>query len=238
MSAQPVVAVVDFPGSDAQERVPRLALKSRGVRLTYVMHSDRPREIDARAYGAALTSRIDAPVSDVLAYCGCAPIARELARHLDGRPPRPRVVVVNPEMPSYALVQPVIDEIARQLDPRPEPAPRVEHMAVDDFLDLERRLMDRYFAMMGVEPGVPREDQIPYQLAHMKIDWAMHMAAACAPGAPPPAADEVHFVSADHPCEIDCPAAHVQLGRTTQDLFAAGEEFWRAFGHSDRAVRA
>lgn len=209
---------VDYPGPHARTQLKQLNLEKLGLPVRYPLREVLPRVLDATEYAAALyrgcgLAEVDVPM--LLGYCAAGEIARELAAMCSAAGGQPRLVLINPERAAdYDLVR-TIEAVLRQPLPVPAVEPlSPERLTLATFEDLERDLAEAFIAKLGDTDGSVARD-----LSRMQTDWAIHLIAASRPALAPTAA-ELHIVSPDHTCPGRCPATHLTVDATVDNICA------------------
>lgn len=217
------VAVLDYPGPSTPTRTKSVLLDDERLTCTYPLDTRLPCTTSLPEYASAVASRLGAPPVVVVAYCGAAPVARELARLL---PVRPRLVMVNPLLLTpddgvLALASFLADD-ADAIGADDRRAAEVWLAEGADHDRAMRALTDRHLGRLERQFGSPQPHLRPIavQLATMQVQWVYHIAAAADRSSHDASADELHVVSADQRCAPGCAARHEVLGGTVEEIFS------------------
>jgi hypothetical protein len=213
-----VVAVLDYPGPSMPARTKAVLLPDTRLACTYPFDAHRPCTAGLPGYASDVSRRLPHAPHVIVAYCAAGAVARELANRY---PITPRLVLVNPE-------QPEPDQGARALASFLEEAgaARPDGLGAgwlgDDVSHEEARqaLSEQHLHRLEQRLGAARHLRpIADELATLQIEWVYHLTAA-ARSVRDIAADELHVVSADHPCAPECAATHEVMGMSEDDVFS------------------
>lgn len=217
------VAVLDYPGPSTPARTKSVLLDDERLACAYPLDTRLPCTTSLPEYAAAVAVGLRVPPAVIVAYCGAAPVARELARLF---PVRPRLVMVNPLLLTaddgvLALASFLADDAdAIGADDR-----RAAEAWLAEGADHDRALRgltDRHLGRLEHQFGSPQPHLRPIavQLATMQVQWVYHIAAAADRSGHDASADELHVVSAHQRCAPGCPARHEVLGETVEEIFS------------------
>jgi hypothetical protein len=174
------VAVLDYPGPSTPTRTKSVLLDDERLTCAYPLDTRLPCTTRLAEYASAVAAGLGAPPAVVVAYCGAAPVARELARLL---PVRPRLIMVNPRLLTaddgvLALASFLADDAdAIGADER-----RAAEVWLAEGADHDRAmqaLTDRHLGRLARQFGSPQPHLRPIavQLATMQVQWVYHIAA-------------------------------------------------------------
>lgn len=225
----PTVIALDYPGPGQSKRIKTLGIEQSGANVRYLLDEIHPRRLDIIGYADDLAGQCPGEVTEIaviLAYCGAASIARQLAQHLRVRGASPLVCSINPRPPQENEGSVLIRGFFAAVN---LPVSRIESLLSGDGDDpaltpaslarAEDELVRLYSEELQPDAGRAGARAMAVDLVHSQIDWACHIAAAGDPKGPTAAAAELHITSKDHHCPDTCAAAHRTVGADVDDLF-------------------
>lgn len=209
LSADPTLAVLDYPGRRPEAHISEMHLERCGFACTEVLASPMPTALTTPEYAEQLFARQrpGRPVA-LLAYCAAAPLAVAMGALLAGPADPMPIVVLDPQQTPPSEILHEYQEVVRQVEGK---APSVERPPL---LDIERLLASpetlvkrigedlraraklalAAFGFDGADVSGPVEGVVG-----VYVEWLTFLVAAHHDEQPPPLGPVLQVISQGHP---------------------------------------